>query len=43
MEYIIKNKGVILFYLLLIIITLVIINCNENHLSVENKYVYLHR
>lgn len=44
MEYIKENKGVIIFYLLLIISTLVIINCNERHLSVENNYsIYLQR
>ena len=43
MEYVKRNKGVIIFYLLLVITTLVIINCNERHLSAENKYVYLFR
>lgn len=40
MEYIKENKGVIIFYLLLIISTLIIIDCNERKLSVENNYSY---
>lgn len=43
MEYVRENKGVIIFYLLLVISTLVIINFNERHLSMESGYVYLQR
>lgn len=43
MEYVKKNRGVILFYLLLVVTTLVIINFNGKHLSTENEYVYLFR
>lgn len=43
MDYIKENRGVILFYLLLVITTLVIINFNQRKLSVENDYVYLVR
>ena len=43
MEYVKRNRGVIVFYLLLVITTLVIINFNEKHLSMENEYVYLSR
>lgn len=38
-----KNKGVIVFYVLLIISTLVIINVNEKNLDTDNNYVYLQR
>ncbi len=38
-----KNKGVIIFYVLLIISTLVIINVNEKSLDITNDYVYLQR
>lgn len=43
MEYVKRNRGVIMFYLLLVVTTLVIINFNERHLSMENEYVYLDR
>lgn len=38
-----KNKGVVVFYVLLIISTLVIINVNEKNLDTDNNYVYLQR
>lgn len=38
-----KNKGVIVFYVLLIISTLVIIDVNEKKLDINNNYVYLER
>lgn len=38
-----KNKGVVVFYILLIISTLVIINVNEKNLDTDNNYVYLQR
>ena len=38
-----KNKGVIVFYVLLIISTLVIIDVNEKNLDTTNNYVYLQR
>ncbi len=38
-----KNKGVIVFYVLLIISTLVIINVNEQKMDIDNNYVYLER
>ena len=41
MEYVKRNRVVIIFYLLLVISTLVIINFNERHLSIESGYVYL--
>ena len=43
MECVKKNKGVIIFYLLLVITTLVVINFNGKALSDENQYVYLTR
>ena len=43
MEYVKENRGVILFYLLLVVTTLVVINFNERHLSMESDYVYLTR
>lgn len=43
MNYVKNNRGVIVFYLLLVVTTLVIINCNEKHLNMENGYVYLNR
>lgn len=38
-----KNKGVIVFYFLLIVSTLVIINVNEKKLDITGNYVYLER
>ncbi len=38
-----KNKGVIVFYVLLIISTLVIINVNEQKNDITGNYVYLER
>lgn len=43
MEYVKKNRGVIIFYLLLVITTLVVINFNERQLSMDSSYVYLSR
>lgn len=43
MEFVKKNKGVIIFYLLLVMATLVIIQSNEKKLDLENEYVYLPR
>lgn len=43
MEFVKKNKGVIIFYLLLILTTLVIIQSNGRNLEAENEYVYLSR
>lgn len=43
MEYVKENRGVILFYLLLVVTTLAVINFNERHLSMESDYVYLTR
>lgn len=43
MEFIKENRGVIIFYLLLIMATLVIIQSNEKKLGMENNYVYLSR
>lgn len=43
MEYVKKNRGVLVFYLLLVITTLVIINFNERHLRMEKECVYLER
>ena len=42
MEFVKNNKGVILFYLLLVISTLVIIKSNEKSLD-DSGYVYLSR
>ncbi len=38
-----KNKGVLVFYILLIVSTLVIINENEKKLDIAGNYVYLER
>ena len=38
-----KNKGVVIFYVLLVVSTLVIINVNEKKLDITNDYVYLQR
>ena len=38
-----KNKGVVIFYLLLVVSTLVIINANEKKLDITDNYVYLER
>ena len=38
-----KNKGVLVFYILLIVSTLVIINENEKKLDITGNYVYLER
>jgi len=38
-----RNKGVIVFYVLLVISTLVVINVNEKNLDIDNNYVYLER
>ena len=43
MEFVKNNKGVIIFYPLLIIISLVVVNNTKNNLSIENDYVYLER
>ena len=43
MEFVKNNKGVIIFYLLLVIISLAVINNTKNNLSIENDYVYLER
>lgn len=43
MEYVIRNRGVILFYLLLVITTFVVINFNQRHLSMESEFIYLSR
>ena len=43
MEFVKNNKGVIIFYLLLIVISLVAVNNAKNNLSIENDYVYLER
>ena len=43
MKIIKKNRGVIVFYLLLVVTTLVVINFNERNLKDENKYVYLEK
>ena len=43
MKFLNKNKGVLVFYLLLVIVTLVIVQSNEREISMENRYVYLTR
>lgn len=43
MEFVKKNRGVIIFYLLLVIATLVIVQSNKRNLEMENRYVYLTR
>lgn len=43
MDYVKKNRGIIIFYLLLVVTTFVVINFNERHLSMEKEYVYLYR
>lgn len=43
MKFIKNNRGVIVFYLLLVITTLVVINFNERNLDTNDQYVYLAR
>lgn len=43
MKFVKKNKGVLVFYLLLMVVTLVIVQSNQRELSMENRYVYLTR
>ncbi|MGM9882308.1 MAG: hypothetical protein ACI31S_05650 [Bacilli bacterium] len=43
MEFVKKNKGVIIFYLLLAIATLMIVQSNNRNLESETGYVYLTR
>lgn len=43
MEMIKKNRGVIIFYLLLVLATLIIVQSNQRELKMENRYVYLTR
>ena len=43
MKFLNKNKGVLVFYLLLVIVTLGIVQSNEREISMENRYVYLTR
>lgn len=43
MEFVKNNKGAIIFYLLLIVITLVAVQNNKNIYTVEAPYVYLER
>ncbi|MGN1342784.1 MAG: hypothetical protein ACI4VL_06290 [Bacilli bacterium] len=43
MEIIKKNRGVIIFYLLLVLATLIIVQSNQRELKMENRYVYLTR
>lgn len=43
MSFVKKNKGVIIFYLVLVIATLVIVQNNNRNLEESNGYVYLIR
>lgn len=43
MKIIKKNKGVIILYSLLVIITLFVIQNNEREINMDNRYVYLVR
>lgn len=43
MSFVKRNKGVIIFYLVLAIATLVIIQSNNRNLEESNGYVYLIR
>lgn len=43
MEFVKKNKGVIIFYLLLVFTVIAIINTNNDIESMNNGYVYLFR
>lgn len=43
MKFLKNNKGVIIFYLLLIITTLVFVENNERNLDMNSRYVYLTR
>ena len=38
-----KNKGVLIFYLLIVVITLAVVERNEENINMENRYVYLTR
>ena len=43
MEILKKNKGVLIFYLLIVVITLAVVERNEENINMENRYVYLTR
>ncbi len=43
MEFVKNNKGAIIFYLLLILITLIVVQNTKKDLNIENDYVYLER
>lgn len=43
MEFVKNNKGVIIFYLLLILISLVVVENAKKNLSIESYNVYLER
>lgn len=43
MECVKRNRGVIIFYLLLAMVTLVVINFNGRNLNMDSGYVYLAR
>lgn len=43
MEFVKNNKGAIIFYLLLILITLIVVQNAKKDLNIENDYVYLER
>ena len=43
MEFVKNNKGAIIFYLLVILITLIVVQNTKKDLNIENDYVYLER
>lgn len=43
MEFVKRNKGVIIFYLLLVFATVAIIQSNDRAVDANNGYVYLVR
>ena len=43
MEFVKNTKGAIIFYLLLILITLIVVQNTKKDLNIENDYVYLER
>lgn len=43
MKIIEKNKGVIIFYLILVLITMFVVQRGERNIDLNNRYVYLSR
>lgn len=43
MKIIEKNKGVIIFYLILVLVTMFVVQRGERNIDLNNRYVYLSR